>query len=225
MVGLVSKPSLDSGNAEPPKCSRATVAVGVGFGIVVEHPACPTAMPADPAGDQRRRGGTSGCTGPSATAGSVCRMITPPMSCRSMENCGSRKTIASERADLDHQRGDLGDLRLLRRGGVLLQVLLVDVAGEQVRRGDRHDRGGHQRADADRGERDARRTSSGTSGRTAAARSCCVDLAGPRRSGVTPAGDGHEAEQRDQAEQRAVGRQRAHVPLDARRGCWPRARR
>ena len=24
-----------------------------------------------------------------ATAGSVCRMITPPISCRSMENCGS----------------------------------------------------------------------------------------------------------------------------------------
>ena len=37
----------------------------------------------------------------------------------------------------------------------LLQVLLVDVAGEQVRRRDRHDRRRDQRADADGGERDA----------------------------------------------------------------------
>jgi hypothetical protein len=40
-------------------------------------------------------------------------------------------------------------------GGLWAQVLLVDVADEEVGGRDRHDRGRHQRADADRGEREA----------------------------------------------------------------------
>ena len=39
---------------------------------------------------------------------------------------------------------------------VRLDEVLVDVAGEEVRRGDRHDRRRHQRADADRREGHAR---------------------------------------------------------------------
>ena len=37
-----------------------------------------------------------------------------------------------QRADLHHQRDDLGHLGLLRRRGVRAEELLVDVAGEQV---------------------------------------------------------------------------------------------
>ena len=79
----------------------------------------------------------------------------PPISCRSIENCGSSAEDREQRADLDDQRRELAAARLLLRGRVLVDVLLVDVAGPQVRRGDRHDRGRHECADADRGEGDA----------------------------------------------------------------------
>ena len=61
-----------------------------------------------------------------------------------------------QRSDLDHERDQLADRRLLARARIGSHVGLVDIAGEQVGRGDRHDGRRHQSTDGDRGERDAR---------------------------------------------------------------------
>ena len=63
------------------------------------------------------------------------------------------------------------------RRRVGLEPLLVDVAGEQVGRRDRHDRRRHQRADRDRREGDARRTSDGNvSSNSCGTTSCALGL-------------------------------------------------
>ena len=151
---------------------------------------------------------------PSATAGSVCRMMMPPMSCRSMENCGSSARIASERADLDHERRELAAARLLLRRRVLVDVLDVDVAGPQVRRGDRHDRGRHQRADADGREGDAGEPAREHLVEQQRHDRVAVGLAGVVGDRRDAGRDGHVAEQGEQPEDEAVRRQRGHVALD-----------
>jgi len=62
-----------------------------------------------------------------------------------------------ERAKLDDQRYDLGVLRLLLGGAISIDEAHVDVAREQVRRSDRHDRSRDEPADPDRCKGDARK--------------------------------------------------------------------
>src|SRR5919206_553422 len=62
------------------------------------------------------------CTGsfqsPSRIAGSVWRMITPPISCRSIENCGSSARITSTAPAFVAFYGEALALRLTRRDRV-----------------------------------------------------------------------------------------------------------
>ena len=121
------------------------------------------------------------------------------------------------RTHLDEQGGDLADLGLLLRRGVPVQVLLVDVAGEQVGGGDRHDRSGDESADGDRGEGDPREPV--REHLVVEQRDDGVAVAGDPRlrvgaDGCDTGGDRHVAEQCQQAEHDAVRRQGSHVALD-----------
>ena len=138
----------------------------------------------------------------------------PPISCRSIENCGSRRQDREQGAELDHQRGELAAARLLLRGRVLVDVLLVDVAGPQVRRGDRHDRGRHECADADGREGDAGEPAREHLVEQQRHDRVAVGLARGVRDRRDAGLDRHVAQQREQAEDEAVGRQRGHVALD-----------
>src|SRR4051794_21249590 len=81
-----SKPNFDSGNAEPPKCACLVAALGICQSIQ-NASTMPAAQPMISALRWNHR-----VYRPSPTDGSVCRMITPPMSCRSIENCGLTNT-------------------------------------------------------------------------------------------------------------------------------------
>ena len=81
----MSNPKSFSGNAEPPKCARLVTALGIWYSIHTPR-LMPATQPAISAPRWNQR-----VYSPSATAGRVCRMMTPPINCRSMENCGSTK--------------------------------------------------------------------------------------------------------------------------------------
>ena len=85
-------------------------------------------------------------------------------------------------AELHDQRRDLRDARLVAGVAFGADELAVDVAGEQVRRGDRHDRRRDERADARWRRRPRRRTSSGRPGRRSAARRVARSACRPGRS-------------------------------------------
>ncbi len=103
----------------------------------------------------------------------------------------------------------------MSRSSGLVHVLFVNVAGEQVRRRDRHDGRRHQGTDGDGGKSDA-----GEPVREHGVkqhRDHCVVVHGARLGAGQRGylgGDRHVAEQRDQPEQQAVRRQRGHVALD-----------
>ena len=97
-------------------------------------------------------------------------------------------------------------------------VLAVDVAREEVRRGDRHDRRGHERADGDRGEREAHEPrrervekERGHGEVRAVARLKPLGVGGVL---VDPRRERHVPEQRDEREQERVGRQHRRVAPD-----------
>ena len=123
-----------------------------------------------------------------------------------------------QRAELDDQRRDLGDLGLLLRGTTsALEVGPVDVAGEQVRRRDRHDRRRHQRADRDRRERDPREPAREAVLEELRHDELRVGLAvQPDR--LRPGGDRGEPDQRQQAEHQRVRRQDARRCGESRCG-------
>ena len=88
--------------------------------------------------------------------------------------------------------------------------LAVDVAGEGVGGGDRHDRRRHQRADGDRGEGDA--DEPGREDRQEQRRhrevvAVALEAVGELRHRLHADGDRHEADQRQQPEHQRVGRQ------------------
>ena len=113
------------------------------------RPCPPPSRPAAPSG------GTSGCTGRPTMAGKVCRIQIPPSSCKLIANVLLSASTKTSAPILTTSETPLGDPGLLRGRGVRPEELLVDVAGEQVRRRDRHDRRRHQRADDDGREGDA----------------------------------------------------------------------
>src|SRR5690349_3882853 len=82
---------------------------------------------------------------PITMAGKVCRIQIPPSSCRLIENVLLSASTKIRAPSLTTSETPLGDPGLLGGGGVGVEVFLVDVAGEQVRGRDRHDRRGHQR--------------------------------------------------------------------------------
>ena len=87
MVTLVSSPKCDSAYCAPPKCSLPVTAFGVCHSMYM-----PAASPA-----RRPASRPHACAArvyrPITIAGSVWTMITPPISCRSIENCVSSARI------------------------------------------------------------------------------------------------------------------------------------
>ena len=83
---VVCIPRWDSGHADPPKCARVIV-------VPFAPPYCgtwnsitnPVSRPALSPPISAQRWNQRVCR-PSATAGNVCMMSTPPISCRSMAN-------------------------------------------------------------------------------------------------------------------------------------------
>ena len=120
----------------------------------------------------------------------------------------------AERADLHDERRQPRHPGLLGRGGVRPEELLVDVAGEQVGRRDRHDRRRHQRPDDDRRVADPGEP----------AREHVLEQQRHRQLGVAPARldprvhrrrrPGQVAEQRDQPEHQRVSGQHGRVAPD-----------
>ena len=106
-----------------------------------------------------------------------------------------------------------------------LQELLVEIAGEEIGAGDRHDRGRHQRADGDRREGDADEPGwerGEEQRRHGEVRAVLVEARGVGRIFVDAGRDRHVAEQRDQAEDEGIGGEQRRVaritlPLEALR--------
>ena len=97
------------------------------------------------------------------------------------------------------------------------QELLVEVAGEEVGAGDRHDRSGHQRADGDGREGDADEPGRERGEEQRRNGEVGPKLVEARRVGrvfVDARRQGHVAEQRDQPEDEGIGRQQRRVAPD-----------
>ena len=108
-------------------------------------------------------------------------------------------------------------MRLLLVGGIFVDELAMNVAGVQIRRGDRHDRRRHQRADADCRERDAREPRRKAVQQQRGHRKVIAELLEAGRvfgELVHTAGDHEEAEQRQQTEHEGVAGQHGSVAAD-----------
>ena len=117
-------------------------------------------------------------------------------------------------AGLDDERRDLADTRLLGWVGAAVHVLAPDVAREQVRCRDRHDRRGHERADRDRREGDARKPVGEHLVEQQRHDRVVVGLAVAAGQRCHAGLDRHVSQQGEQREHQRVRRQRCHVALD-----------
>ena len=148
----------------------------------------------------------------------------PPSSWKLMAFCLSRSRTNSSANALTTSETSLETLRLLLHRGVRLEPLLVDVPGEGVRRGDRHDRGGHERTDGDGRERDPREPRGEHVLEQLRDDELRVGLA-VEADRLRPRRDRDPAEQREEAEHEAVGREDGRVAPDRVAGLRRQARR
>ena len=109
----------------------------------------------------------------------------------------------SERAEFDDQRHPFRHLRFLLVGRIAVDEFAMDVAGVEIGRRDRHDRGWHQGTDADRREGDPhepRRKAVQEQRRHGIIVAEPLKAVGEFGEAAHVGGDGEEADQRQQAE-------------------------
>ena len=122
-----------------------------------------------------------------------------------------------QRPQLHHQGCDFRHLAFAFRGTIGRNIFAVDIAGEKIGGGDRHDRGRHQCADCDRGEGDAdeparKHFEEQRRHRVIVAVGC--KAVGISRVAFHAGGNRHEAQKRDQPQRQRIGGQDRGVAPD-----------